>query len=130
MNNRECPPFLIDCFIDKSFFSQAMVDTGCLCHSVIDETLVRINKLTTKQIKPRPLMLANGKKTGDIKKIALFELDIDGRCENCWAYVAPNLIYPLILGKPWMELNDVIYMAKRRCLRFGSRNKGLWVRAS
>ena len=130
INNRDCPPFLIDCFINKSFFSQAMVDTGCLCHSVIDETLVPNNNIKTKQIKPRPLLLANGKKTGDIIKIAFFELDIDGRCENCWAYVAPNLIYPLILGKPWMELNDVIYMAKRRCLRFGSRNKGLWVRAS
>ncbi|KAI0991572.1 hypothetical protein K3495_g16615 [Podosphaera aphanis] len=36
----------------------------------------------------------------------------------------------MILGKPWMEKNDVVYSARRRSLRFGSQKHGLVVRAS
>ncbi|KAI0996740.1 hypothetical protein K3495_g11442 [Podosphaera aphanis] len=57
-------------------------------------------------------------------------MDIDGRREMIWGYVMPNLAYPIILGKPWMEYNDVIYSAKRKCLRIGSRKYGMIVRAS
>lgn len=42
----------------------------------------------------------------------------------------PNLAYPIILGKPWLEKNNVVYLAKRRCLRIGSRSQGIVVRAS
>lgn len=41
-----------------------------------------------------------------------------------------KLAYPIILGKPWMEKNGVVYLAKRQCLRIGSRKHGIIVRAS
>ncbi|KAI0991817.1 hypothetical protein K3495_g16370, partial [Podosphaera aphanis] len=58
------------------------------------------------------------------------EVDIDGIKEQIWGYVMPNLAYPIILGKPWMESNSVTYSARRQCLRIGSRKHGIVVRAS
>ncbi|KAI0993381.1 hypothetical protein K3495_g14803, partial [Podosphaera aphanis] len=107
-----------------------MVDTGCLCFSVVDENLVRSNDLCSEVIPPRQMRLADGKKTNGINRIARFEMDIDGRKEQVWSYVMPNLAYSIILGKPWMEKNDVHYSARRRCLRIGSRKHGLVVRSS
>ena len=42
----------------------------------------------------------------------------------------PDLAYQIILGKPWMEHNNVVYTAKLGCLRIGSRKNGILVRAS
>ena len=123
-------PFLIDCLIDGSFFSKALVDTGCLCYSVFDENLVRINNLQTVSVTPRKLTLADGKAFVDIEKMAKVELDINGRKENLSGYVMPNLAYPIISGKPWMEYNNVVYTAKLECLRIGSRKHGLLIRGS
>lgn len=107
-----------------------MVDTGCLSYSVIDERLARNNKLNLTRIEPLTLQLANGKTNSTINYITQLNLDIDGRKESVWSYIVPNLSYSMILGKPWLEKNDVIYLAKKRCLRFGSRKHGLLVRSS
>ncbi|KAI0995278.1 hypothetical protein K3495_g12904 [Podosphaera aphanis] len=107
-----------------------MVDTGCLCFSVIDEGLVRKYGLYSERIPQRHLRLADGSKAIGITQIAHIKLDVDGRIEQIWGYVMPNLSFPIILGKPWMEYNDVVYSAKRRTLRIGSRKHGMLVRAS
>lgn len=107
-----------------------MVDTGCLCFSVINESLVRKYGLYSEKIATRHLRLADGSKAVEIKKIAHIKLDIDGRIEQIWGYVMPNLSFPIILGKPWMEYNNVVYSAKRKVLRIGSRKHGLVIRAS
>lgn len=97
-----------------------MVDTGCLCFSIFDESLVGKYKISSVKIALQILRLADRKAT----------VDVDGRQEKLWGYVMPNLAYPIILGKPWMEHNDVVYSAKRKCLRIGSRKYGMVVRAS
>ncbi|KAI1006338.1 hypothetical protein K3495_g1882 [Podosphaera aphanis] len=107
-----------------------MIDTGYPCFSVINETLVRNYSLCSEKITPRHLRLADGTKAQTITRIARIEIDIDGRQERIWGYVMPNLAYPLILGKPWMELNNVVYSAKRQTIRVGSRKHGMVVRAS
>ncbi|KAI0995750.1 hypothetical protein K3495_g12432 [Podosphaera aphanis] len=123
-------PLLIDCLINNSFYVKAMVDTGCLCFSIFDQSLVRKHKFYSENIAPRSLRLADGKATININQVARINMDIDGRREMIWGYVMPNLAYPIILGKPWMEYNNVIYSAKRKCLRIGSRKYGMIVRAS
>lgn len=107
-----------------------MIDTGCLCFAVFDESLVRKHKLHTVDIPPRPLRLADGKIGANITQVTCVEMDVDGRREKVWGYVMMKLAYPIILGKPWMEKNGVVYLAKRQCLRIGSRKHGIIVRAS
>lgn len=123
-------PLLIDCLINNLFYVKAMIDTGCLCFSIFDESLVRKCNVYSEYIAPRLLRLADGKATIKINQIARVNMDIDGRQEILWGYVMPNLAYPMILGKPWMEYNDVVYAAKRKCIRIGSRKYGMIVRAS
>ena len=123
-------PLVIDCLIDNLYYVQSMIDTGCLCFAVFDENLVRKHKLHRIAIQPRPIKLADGKIGAFINEITCVNMDIDGRLERVWGYVMPKLAYPIILGKPWMEKNDVVYLAKRRCLRIGSRKEGIIVRAT
>lgn len=40
------------------------------------------------------------------------ELDMDGYQRTLFAYVISGLSHDLILGKPWMEREDVVYNAK------------------
>ncbi|KAI0996768.1 hypothetical protein K3495_g11415 [Podosphaera aphanis] len=107
-----------------------MVDTGCLCLSVIDESLVRNHKLYTKSIRPRRLKLAEESKELKITQITHFKMDIDGRQEQIWGYVMLNLAYPIILGKPWMERNKVVYAAEDHSLLIEHGGQKLLVRAS
>ena len=93
-----------------------MIDTGCLCFSMFDESLVRKYKFECKNVKPRSLRLADGKVAANITKISYVDIDIDDRHGRIWGYVMPYLAYPIILGKPWMEHNDVVYSAKLRRL--------------
>lgn len=91
---------------------------------------MRKRNLRTEKINPRPLYLANGENSTSITKIVNLELDINGYKQTLCGYVVPNLACPMILGKPWLEHNNVVYLAKRHCLRFGSRkNRRWWVRA-
>ena len=77
-------PLLIDCLINGSFYIQAMIDTGCLCFSVINETLVRNYSLYSEKITPLHLRLADGTKAQTITRIARIariKIDIDGSQE-------------------------------------------------
>ena len=72
-------PFLVDILINESFFTKALIDTGCLCYSVFDKNLVRKYNLHTEQVSPRKLTLADGKATTSITELVQVNLDIDGR---------------------------------------------------
>ena len=109
-------PFLVDCLLNDSVRVNAPVDTGCFCFSVFDANLVRKNNLTTKKIKPRTLNLASGEATQTIKEVAYAKVNIDGQSYIICGYVVPALAYPLILSKPWMEQNNITYIAEKHCL--------------
>ena len=47
-----------------------------------------------------------------------------------WGYVMPNLAYHVILGKPWMERNEVTYSAGKQSLRIGQGDNKLMVKTS
>ncbi|KAI1006416.1 hypothetical protein K3495_g1806 [Podosphaera aphanis] len=107
-----------------------MVDTGCLCFAVIDEALVRTKNLFSHLVTPRQLKLADNGQTATITRAARFKLDIDGRVEYVWRYVMPRLAYPIILGKPWLERNNVVYSAGEKVLQIGTGGNILIVKAS
>lgn len=130
MKNTSSSPLVIDCLLNNLFFVKLMIDTGCLCFSVFDDSLVRKHNLHTIEIPSRPTKLANGEIGAKVTRIVCANIDIDGRQEKIWGYVMPKLAYPIILGKPWMEKNDVMYLAKRNCLRIGTRRDGIIVRSS
>ena len=117
-------PFLVDCVINDSTLVKSLIDTGCLCFSVFDKYFVRQNNLKTIKIKPIPLRLASGNLTDVITEVTCVKLTIKYYSHTVYGYVVPKLAYSIILGKPWMESNNVTYMAKKRRLRIGSRRHG------
>lgn len=58
----------------------------------------------------------SGKVGGLITEMTKMELDIDGYQKTLYAYIIPYLSHGLVLGKPWMEKEDVIYHAKNQCM--------------
>ena len=122
-------PLLINSLINSSFFVQAMFDTGFLCLSMIDEALVRRENTFVEQVSSKSLRLADGSRT-KISKIARYKLDTDGRQEQLWGYVMPNLAYPIILGKPWMERKKVTYVAGKQYLHIGQGDSRIMVKSS
>ena len=122
-------PFIMDCLINSSFFVQSLIDTGCLCFSAFSAALVRDRNLPRIQIPSRSLQLAeNNGKDRVIDEITFADFDIDGRQERIYGYVISGLSYDVILGKPWMEHNDVVYLSRSRTIRFGQKKTGLVVR--
>ncbi|KAI0996566.1 hypothetical protein K3495_g11617 [Podosphaera aphanis] len=105
------------------------MDTGCLCYAAFNHSFVKRHKLPQLSIKTRELRLA--KKDSQrrvINKLTYVDTDIDGRREKIYGYVIEDLSYDMILGDPWMRANAVVYDARRRAIRFGSKG-GLIVRA-
>jgi hypothetical protein len=131
MRKMDDTPFLIDTQLNSSHFTQAFVDSGCLCYSAFDAALVRQMKLPRIPIEERSLTLAKKDKNSQtIRHITYADVDIDGHKERIFGYVISHLAYPVILGDPWMRHNDAVYCAGPRTLRIGSRKHGIVVHES
>lgn len=112
-------PFLIDSVVNTTTSADAFVDSGCLCYCAVRADFAQFHLLQRKQITPRELRMAadDSKSPLLITEIAQFELDLEGWVQHVWAYVIPDLAYPIILGKPWLENNDIVYFAQQRQLQ-------------
>lgn len=67
------------------------------------------NSFPRIKIPKRDLHLAENdgkKRTGHY--ITYADFDFDGRQERIYGYIIKDLAYDIILGKPWMEHNDVM----------------------
>ncbi|KAI0998037.1 hypothetical protein K3495_g10153 [Podosphaera aphanis] len=114
-------PFLIDCQVNSSFYIKALIGTGCLCFATFSKDIVKKNNLPRIKIPEKTLQLAEkDEKERTISEMTFIELDIDGRREKPYGYIILDLAYDMILGKPWMEQNDLVYVARKREIRFGS----------
>lgn len=117
-------PFLINCLLNFSYNIQCLIDTGYLCFAAFSEELVLKNKLPRIRIPKTNLYLAkNDGMERKINEITFADFDINGSRERVNGYVIPNLAYDVILGKPWMEHNNVTYLSRKRMIRFSSKKK-------
>lgn len=87
------------------------------------------NNFPRIKIPKRSLHLAeNDRKERTIDYITYADFDFDGRQERIYGCVIKDLAYDVILGKPWMEDNDVVYLSQERAIRFGSKEDSVIVR--
>lgn len=122
-------PLLIKVLADQAVYTKALVDSGCLCAAAFSLDFVHRLRSPRIPVERRRLQLADNTSPNNwITEISCVSLDIEGRAMKVWGYVIRNLSYDLILGKPWMENHDVVYLAKKRAIRFGSNRKGQVVR--
>ncbi|KAI0991588.1 hypothetical protein K3495_g16599, partial [Podosphaera aphanis] len=111
-------PFLVNALINDTNMVQALVDNGCLCSGIIDDTLTSRLHLPRIPILPRSLETAEESSDDKpiVKDITYVSLDLDGCVtERLWLYVVPHRVHQMILGKKWLEDQDaVIHLKEQR----------------
>lgn len=119
-------PFLVDIRLNGTDFTTGLVDYGCLCYAAINEQLFRSLKLPQIPIPPRKVENATDNPNTVIDTVTYVSVDIDGhQRQRVFFYVILKLNYSIILGKPWMEDEDVYISVKKGCLTI--RSLGVWV---
>ena len=101
--------------INDTTMVQALVDNGCLCTGVINDTLATEMNLPRIRIIPRPLQTADKSNTKRpmIESITNISLDLDGLVmHKIWLYIVPNCTHEMILGKKWLEDQDAVVHSK------------------
>jgi hypothetical protein len=124
-------PFYINTLINSAKFIKAFINSGYLCYAAFNEFMVRALKLSRIFIFYKFLKLA--KKDMEKRKISFItyaNVDIDGYKERIFGYVIKKLVFSFILGDSWLRYNNVIYKAKKKQFRIGSKKHGLIVRKS
>lgn len=128
------PPFLLSVLINKECYASSLIDSGCLSYGLIDSRFARKHKLQRMRIRPRETSGYDGYRGGEITEVATMDISIDGYGqEKAFFYVVPRLAegYDMILGKPWIIRNDVVYYAKDDLCTIGGpenkvRNQSVW----
>ncbi|KAI0994388.1 hypothetical protein K3495_g13794, partial [Podosphaera aphanis] len=109
--------FVIDTLINNLISVPTLIDNGCECLAAVSNSIVRKARLPRLQISPRKLTKATNDNQGKselITEMTKMEIDIDGYKRTLYAYIIPQLSHGLILGKPWMERENVVYHARNK----------------
>jgi hypothetical protein len=128
---RMCPDakaITVHALVNRFAVGSAMIDTGCLTAAFVSAGFARQARLEVIDIGKRTIQVATGD-TRLVKEAARIHLDIDGHQETIWAYVLKgDDAYDMILGRPWMDKNDVRLAPKAKTVYIHS--SGIWVRST
>lgn len=120
-------PFHINLGINGTHYTEALVDSGCLCFATVSLAFARRSHLPRISITPRDLKQVNVTTKGAIREVAYADIDIDGhKLNRVFFYVIPGQEDDVILGRPWMDAEDVTISPRRGELFIGA--SGLTVR--
>ena len=98
------------------------MDLGCTIYSVFSKNLVQRLNLPCIKVSAKELRLAKDspdESQTKVDTICWAKIDLDGVESIIHGYVIERLAHDLILGEPWMRLNQVIYRAEDRSLFMG-----------
>ncbi|KAM4056451.1 retrovirus polyprotein [Hirsutella rhossiliensis] len=113
---------LLDVRVNGTDFVPSLVDYGCLCYGAVSKRTFHSLQLPHIRVQPRILENAAGDgKEVKIDKITYVSIDLDGHQQHrVFMYVIDDLNWDMILGKRWMEDQDVHIHAKEGYLEIGS----------
>jgi hypothetical protein len=124
-------PFYINILINLAKFIKAFINNGCLCYAAFNEFIVRALKLLRIFIFYKSLKLAKeDMKKRKISFITYANVDIDKYKKRIFGYVIKKLAFFFILKNPWLKYNNVIYKARKKQFRIGSKKHGLIIKKS
>lgn len=113
--------FIIDILINGSYSVPILIDNGCKCLAADSNSLVCRANLPRIKINTQKLTEAakNQHHKEYITEMVKMDLDVDRYERMLYAYVIPGLSHELILGRPWMEREDIIYNANDHFMDIG-----------
>lgn len=105
----------------------ALIDEGAACFAAVSEFLFDKLGLPVIDSVNRRIKGATSEMVGArITAITALELEIAGYRETIYAYVVPNLEYPMVLGNPWKALNRIRTAPEEG--RFYHGRAGKWIK--
>ena len=121
-------PFLMSLRVNGITYASALLDLGCLSYGAVSERFARKNKLPQISIRPRSLVGVNSEDYHAIKTVTYFDFDVEGHNQRrAFFYIIPNQqSYDIILGKPWMEDEDVVISPKKARILIRSSGTRVW----
>ncbi|XP_044718768.1 reverse transcriptase (RNA-dependent DNA polymerase) domain-containing protein [Hirsutella rhossiliensis] len=123
----DCEGLYVNFGINREYFTTAFVDCGCLCYGTISERLARKLHLPRIPIKPRALEQVNTFSPEAICAVTYFDFDIDGyQKKRAFFYVVRDQTDPVILGKKWLNQEDVTLRLSQNLLHIGTHDH--WVK--
>ncbi|KJZ68122.1 hypothetical protein HIM_12487 [Hirsutella minnesotensis 3608] len=123
----DCEGLYVNFGINREYFTTAFVDCGCLCYGTISERLARKLRLPRIPIKPRALEQVNTFSPAAIRAVTYFDFDIDGyQKKRAFFYVVRDQTDPVILGKKWLNQEDVTLRLSENLLHIGTYDH--WVK--
>ncbi|KJZ71335.1 hypothetical protein HIM_09271 [Hirsutella minnesotensis 3608] len=123
----DCEGLYVNFGINREYFTTAFVDCGCLCYGTISERLARKLHLPRIPIKPRALEQVNTFSPEAICAVTYFDFDIDGyQKKRAFFYVVRDQTDPVILGKKWLNQEDVTLRSSQNLLHIGTYDH--WVK--
>lgn len=111
----------IEVILNKTIISTALIDSGCDTFALISDRLVQKLQVERIPIAPRPVQKATAHSSAReeirIEWVAHFNMDIDGHQRGVFAYVIPGLRDDVILGIPWMELEEAVLEPRKKVIK-------------
>ena len=110
------PPITVNLIINNVANAHTLIDSGCLCYSLVDQKFAYRHHLERFQIPSRMVEGFNGK-LSKINEVARFSFDLHGHRETAYAYVTDlSSGEDIYLGRGWMNHNDVTVAPKKKSL--------------
>ena len=103
-----------DVVLQNNFGTSALIDEGCQCYAAINGNLAKGLGLSFVSRENREAKGATSMKGSKIEGVVAFRMDVEGFRQKVYAYVVPNLAFPLILGNPWKAHNGVRTAPEKR----------------
>jgi transposase InsO family protein len=115
-----------DVTLENNVGTSALIDEGCQCYAAINEDLAVGLGLPLVSTETRGVKGASAAMQGSkIKGVVAFRMKIAGFTQKAYAYVVPDLAFPMILGNPWKAHNKVRTAPEKR--RFYHGRLKQWV---
>jgi len=115
-----------DVVLQNNFGTSALIDEGCQCYAAINGDLAKGLGLSFVSTEVRQVKGASTSMGGSgIEGVVAFRMEIRGFQQIVYAYVVPNLAFPLILGNPWKAHNQVRTAPEKRRYYHGRAKK--WI---
>ncbi|KAJ6436365.1 retrovirus polyprotein [Purpureocillium lavendulum] len=123
----DSPPMYANIGINREYYSKVFIDCGCLCYGTVNETFVRKLRLPRIPIRPRTLDQISTSLYGAIRGVTYADIDIDGYRKNrVFFYIIPGQDDEVVLGRTWMNQEDVTLYPSKGLLHIGSQDH--WVK--
>ncbi|KFG83001.1 Pol-like protein [Metarhizium anisopliae] len=109
--------------LNKENYTTAFINCGCLTYATMSEAFAQKTGLPRIPITPRDLTQVNTAVKSTIKTVTFADINIDRyRKKRVFFYVIPNQDNDIILGKTWIEEEDVTLQPTRGLLHIGSQD--------